>query len=162
MNMKRIRICASNALLIVFAMIVLAGATGFSYNAHYCHGKLSGVSFFTEIGIQQTASCGCALDEETRNAHYATSPPVLKKNSCCSNVSFFSKLNIESPSTYFSSIIVNPPVVIDLLFSNAEQLASERENIPVSGFLFSPPPLAGRKLVLYLSQQRIPLISYQS
>ncbi len=141
-------------------MIVMAGATGLSYKAHYCHGNLSDISFFTGLGIQQTASCGCAIEKNDGKIQSYAKTPVLTKNNCCSNISFFSKLNIESPVNYFSSLTLIQPAVIVVLFDYTPQLAAEKENIPISDFRYSPAPLAGRKLVLFLSQQRIPLISY--
>lgn len=155
--MKRILLYTKNTLLIVLSMIVMAGAIGLSYKAHYCHGNLSGIAFFTEIGIQQTAACGCADDDSGQSVSVS---PVLKKNSCCSNVSFFSKLNIESPVNFVSSAHLIQPAVIVVISDNILQLSAEKEIIPNSGLRSPPSPPAGRKLVLFLSQQRIPLISY--
>jgi len=158
--MNSIRFYIQNALLIVLSMIVMAAATGLSYKAHYCHGNLSDISFFTEIGIQQTASCGCAIEKYDGKKQSSATTPVLTKNNCCSNISFFSKLNIESPVNYFSSLTLIQPAVIEVQSDYAPQLAAEKENISITDFRSSPTPLAGRRLVLFLSQQRIPLISY--
>jgi len=155
--MNRIRLFTKNALIITLAVIVMAGATGLSYKAHYCHGNLAGIAFFTEIGIQQTTACGCSDDD---SGQAVSGSPVLKKDSCCSDVSFFSKLNIESPVNFVSSAQLFQPAVIVLIPDNFLQLAAEKVNIPNSGLRSPPTPLTGRKLVLFLSQQRIPLISY--
>lgn len=161
MNMNQIRIYTKNALLIVLSMFVMAVTTGLSYKAHYCHGNLSGIAFYSELNLQQTVSCGCKGDAIPENNPESGDLSVLTKNSCCSIISFFSKLNIESQSNCFSSLVVIKPVVSAELFSNNSQYASEKESLPVFDFRFYPPsPLAGRKLVLFLSQQRIPLISY--
>ena len=158
--MNRIRLYAKNALLIVLSMIVMAGAIGLSYKAHYCHGNLSGLAFYTGIGVQQVTSCGCAVDDNSGKQQTATNAPVLSKISCCSNVSFFSKLNIESPVNFVSSLQLIQPAVIVIISDNIPQLTAEKESIPNSGLRSPPTSLAGRKLVLFLSQQRIPLISY--
>lgn len=158
--MKQIRLYIKNALIVVLSMIVLAGATGLSYKAHYCHGNLSDISFFTEIGIQQYSSCGCTIENYKGNQQTSANTPVLTKNNCCSDISFFSKLNIESPINYFSSITLIQPAFIAAIFDNTPQLAAGKANISISDFRSPPTSLAGRKLVLFLSQQRIPLISY--
>jgi hypothetical protein len=160
MNMNRIRLYAQNALLIVLSMIVMAGAIGLSYKAHYCHGNLSGIAFYSGIGVQQSASCGCAGDDNSGKQQPAPNVPVLSKISCCSNVTFFSKLNIESPVNFISSLQLIQPAVIVGFSDNILQPVAEKALIPNSGFRSPPTLLAGRKLVLFLSQQRIPLISY--
>lgn len=160
MNLKLIRFYLKNASFVALAMIVIAGATGLSYQAHYCHDKLSGIAFFPELGLQQLASCGCANDLPEKNKPLADSKPVLTKNSCCSNVSFFNKLSIESQVKDLSCLVLLQPAVISLLENVFSAGIPEKDyfETPVSGAL--PSPLAGRKLVLFLSQQRIPLISY--
>lgn len=158
--MKQIRLYIKNALIIVFSMIVMAAATGLSYKAHYCHGNLSDISFFIETGIQQTSACGCTIENYNGKQQPSAEAPVITKNSCCSNVSFFSKLNIESPVSYFSSISLVQPAIIEVESNYSPELAAGKENISITDFRSSPTPLAGRRLVLFLSQQRIPLINY--
>ena len=160
MNMNRILLYAKNTLLIVLSMIVMSGAIGLSYKAHYCHGNLSGIAFYTGIGVQQAISCGCAVDDNTGKQQPAPDASVLSKISCCSNVSFFSKLNIESPVNFVSSIKFIQPAVVVVISDNILQLNAEKTINPNSGLRSLPTPLAGRKLVLFLSQQRIPLISF--
>ena len=160
MNMNQIRIYTKNALLIVLSMIVMAGITGLSYKAHYCHGNLSGIAFYSELNLQQTVSCGCKGDAIPENNPESGDLSVLTKNSCCSNISFFSKLNIESQYNFFSSLVLIKPVISALFVGNNSEPGTEKESLQASDFRFYPPPLAGRKLVLFLSQQRIPLISY--
>ncbi|MEI8046188.1 MAG: hypothetical protein WCI92_02315 [Bacteroidota bacterium] len=162
MTLRRIHIYTKNALLIVFAMIVMAGATGLSYTAHYCHDRLSGVAFYTELGIQKEASCGCKEDAVIANSHSSTTEPLtFSKKSCCANISFSGKLNFET-SVDYSSIALFQPAITPLPSNVSLQFISEEENIPVSDAESPPPPIAGRKLVLFLSQQRIPLIIYNS
>ena len=160
MKLKIIRLYLKNALLVVLAAIVLAGATGLSYQAHYCHDKLAGIAFYPELGLQQSASCGCANDLTDKNSPPANSKPVLTKNSCCSNVSYFSKLSLESSVKDLSSLVLLQPAVISVLSNVFASCTPEKveSELPVSSAF--PSPLAGRKLVLFLSQQRIPLISY--
>jgi hypothetical protein len=141
-------------------MIVLAGATGMSYKVHFCHGSFSGIAFYTELGIQKQASCGCKDDATPGKASLPANATILTKNSCCSNLSFFSKLDIESLTYDFSSLAFTQPAVLSIITGNTIQVNSEKEIIPVSDFKFRPPLLAGRKLVLFLSQQRIPFINY--
>lgn len=160
MNFKRIRIFTRNAILIVLSMIVLACVTGLSYKAHYCHGSLSGIAFYTEFGIQAPVSCGCKEDASVKIFQETNHSPVLKKRGCCSNISFFSKLNIESLVNYVSALSVIQPFVVDIVYNTFRQDISETKETDLFEFTFRPPPLAGRKLVLFLSQQRIPLISY--
>ena len=159
MTLRRIPFYTKNALLVVFAMIVMAGATGLSYTAHYCHDRLSGVAFYTELGIQKEASCGCKEDAVIANSHPSTTEPVtFSKKGCCANISFFGKLNFETSVDY--SVALFQPAITHLLSNVSLQLVSEEENMPVSNAESPPPPIAGRKLVLFLSQQRIPLIIY--
>ncbi|MEI6061012.1 MAG: hypothetical protein WCR72_09905 [Bacteroidota bacterium] len=160
MNLKRFHIYAKNAFLIALAMIVLAGASGLSYKAHYCHGSLAGIAFYTEIGLQQKAGCGCKDDAIIAKNLAVAKDIVIKKKPCCSDISYFGKLNTESTSSPVliqATIEPAPTAVIchTLCLPDAgKQLVSDFD------FKFPPPLLAGRKLVLFLSQQRIPLIRY--
>lgn len=161
MKIKRLHTYLKNAVLIVLSMTVLAGVTGFSYKAHYCHNRLSGVAFFTELGIQKEASCGCTDDISHRNHQSETSGSLtFTKKGCCNNISFFGKLNVEASANYDITSVLK---ITDLQVSalpTVSQLSFSEENISVFDFRFRPPPLSGRELVLFLSQQRIPLISY--
>jgi len=160
MTLKRIHIFTRNVILIVLAISVIAGVTGLSYRAHYCHGTLSGIAFYTEFGIQKPVSCGCKDDASVKIIQDSNDSPVLKKRGCCSNISVFSKLDIESLIHSVSSLPVIQPIVFDIVFNTFQQAISETKEIALFEFTFRPPPLAGRQLVLFLSQQRIPLISY--
>ncbi len=160
MSLKRIRVFVKNALLIVLATIVFAGAVGMSYKAHYCHGNLSGIAFYTELGLQKEASCGCENACVSGDQSASDNSANLTKDSCCSNVSFFSKLNIVSPVNYFSTLALVQPAFIASGLNIAPQLIPLDEIIRVFDYKFRPPPIAGRKLVLFLSQQRIPFSIY--
>lgn len=141
-------------------MIVMAGATGFSYKAHYCHGNLSGIALYPEYGIPQTISCGCDNESSQNSNTLAGYKTTFSKKNCCSNITFFSKLNIESPVKYFSSIFKIQSAAIAVFCWNTVPLPSTYKTIPVTKVQFASKALAGRKLVLFLSQQRIPLIGY--
>lgn len=160
MKLQLIRLYLKNALLVALAVIIIAGATGLSYRVHYCQDKLSGIALYPELGLQQSVSCGCANDITLRNVPLTESKPVLTKNSCCSNVSFFTKLSIESQVKDLSSLILLQPAVILLQDNVFEIYSPEKDNIATSSSGALPSPLAGRELILFLSQQRIPLISY--
>jgi hypothetical protein len=157
MKPKRALAYLKNALLIVLSMIVIAGATGLSYQAHYCHNKLSGIAFYTELGIQKSASCGCADDE--KDVIPTGNSTVLTKNSCCSSIAFFKKLTLVNTANDLLPIALIQPAVIAVFSDISLPEYSGNENLSSFDFLFRPPPLSGRKLVLFLSQQRIPLIS---
>lgn len=160
MKARQIRKYFTNALLIALAVIVMAGVTGFSYQAHFCHNKLSGIAFYPELGFQQSASCGCAEDAEPIHNQRSGSFPVLTKNSCCSNVSFFSKLTIESHVIENTTIVspLHATITLNIIIPDSD--ISHQDNFLVTDIGILPISLAGRKLVLFLSQQRIPLISY--
>jgi hypothetical protein len=161
MNLKPVIVFAKSIMIVVFAMIVLAGATGLSFKAHYCHNKLSGVAFYTELGLQKPASCGCMAElSSSKTNPYLSVPVSISKNSCCANVSFFGKLNFETlPSVYSHSSIAQPEIAI--VFSEMDLLlAANKDFFSISFAAAPPPPISGRKLVLFLCQQRIPSISY--
>ena len=160
MKIRQIRKYLKNALLIALAMIVMAGVTGLSYKAHYCHNKLSGIAFYTELGFQQSASCGCKEDADPVNRQTSGNFPVLTKNGCCSNISFFSKLIIESHVTDYTTHITGVPAALAISINSADSEISHNEDHTIIDTGVLPVPLAGRKLVLFLSQQRIPLVSY--
>ena len=160
MNTKLIRTYFKNVLLIAFAILFMAGSAGFSYKAHYCHNKLSGIAFYPGLGLQQSISCGCASDSQPFDSQNNIGFPVLKKNSCCSNVSFFSKLSVESPSPHYSSGFQLQTSSAGLVIIFSETEVSGNGNIQRIDSGLKPVHLSGRKLVLFLSQQRIPLISY--
>jgi hypothetical protein len=156
MKLKQIRKYFKNALLIALSMILVAGVTGFSYKAHYCHEKLSGIALYPELGLQQSISCGCKDDNNSMNSGAADHSPVLKKYSCCSNVSFFSKLTIESHINDFTAHVSVLPATIGTNIIITDSDISQTKNLQITDTGFLPVPLAGRKLVLFLSQQRIP------
>lgn len=163
MSLKQIHVFLKRAIFIVFSMIVVACATGLSFNAHYCHGSLSGIAFYAEIGIQKPVSCGCNEDLSVSKAKATQSVPIsINKNSCCSNIAFFSKLNFETLTNTSAFNALIQPVLNSSIVTNSLQLVSSAENISFSDFKFRPPPLAGRVLVLFLSQLRIPLIIYNN
>jgi hypothetical protein len=156
MNKLRLFSVLRSGLLIVLTVLLLTGATGLSYKVHFCHGRLSGVAFYTEIGLQKMASCGCKDDQAPLSGHRS---PVLHKNGCCSNLSFFQKLQIENRVNTGDQVVSPVP---ELCPAVAVMLPESGIKEDGSFFVFSeppPPPLSGRKLVLFLSQQRIPLIS---
>jgi hypothetical protein len=161
MSLNRIHLFLKRALLIVFSIVVMAGATGLSFKAHYCHGSLSGIAFYTELGIQKPVSCGCKEDLFCAKSQSTKSVLVsISKKSCCSNISIYKKLNFEIlANTKLISVLVLPCLNF-FIFNNNPQIVNEVENTSVSDFRFKPPPRAGRLLVLFLSQLRIPLIIY--
>lgn len=157
MNLKLIRIYFRNAMLIALSVIVVAGATGLSYQVHYCHDKLSGIAFYTELGVQKSASCGCA-DDKITDSQSERNSTVLKKASCCSDISFFKKLTIVSSASDFSQTALAQPAVIAEISTTIQPVDTGNDNLSSFDFRFRPPLLAGRNLVLFLSQQRIPVI----
>jgi hypothetical protein len=159
MKRKRLYLFLKKALTILLAVLVMAGTLGFSYKAHYCHDKLSGIAFFTELGIQKSATCGCKDDESGMNSQTNTDKPVFHKKSCCSNLSYFNKLNIEFSVKDFTHYKLMQPAV-SALFVNTFDIPGNDDGInSFADTGLKPVPLSGRKLVLYLNQQRIPLIS---
>jgi hypothetical protein len=162
MSLKHFRVYTKNAVLIVLSMIVLAGASGLSYTAHFCHGNLAGIAFYTELGLQQPVSCGCAADASSCSQTASSESTDFNKESCCSNISFFSRLSIEIPANQLSSLSLVQPAFIEICLSDSQLMTAETGNHPVCNLKFRPPPIAGRKLVLFLSQQRIPFNSYNS
>lgn len=158
MNLKRILSWLKNTLVIVLTMILMAGATGFSYQAHYCHDKLFGIVFYPELGLQKSVSCGCA-DDNVTNQPATGNTTTLRKNSCCSNIAAFRKLSVESPVNDFSIAAVQL-AVISIFIDSIKPVVSVNETISRFDFEFIPPPLAGKDLVLFLSQQRIPSAGY--
>ena len=163
MSLKRFRTYAKNTLLIALSMIVMAGATGLSYKAHYCHGNLSGVAFYTELGIQKPASCGCKEDITNKNPLVGVLiPDTLKKNTCCSNISFFSKLNIVKTANDYSHISLMQPDLSVAFITISEPLVFGDDDFSIANYEYPPPLHVGRDLVLFLSQQRIPLIFYNN
>ncbi len=160
MILKRFRLYSKNALLIVLSMMVIAGATGLSYKAHYCHGHLSGIAFYTELGIQKSATCGCNDDARAAKLSVSGRETLVKKSGCCSDISFFNKLTIESFANDFSPAAPVQPAVIAIFCVISCPPAAVNNDIAFFDTSYPPPHLSGRKLVLFLSQQRIPLITY--
>jgi len=160
MKMKRLTLIMRNALLFVLAAIIMAGATGFSYKAHFCHNKLSGFVLYPGLGSDKSIGCGCIADDKSDSKTLPDTRLVLRKNSCCENVTHFSKLTVESPVnvflTNFSFLPATFTVSQGILYTDI--YVEKKFIFPDIG---SPPtPLVGRKLVLFLSQQRIPSVSY--
>jgi len=155
MNLKSIRKYFKNATLAAIAVIVLAGTTGLSYKAHYCHERLSGIAFFTELGLQKPATCGCKDDKQTAKATSGEKLPLsFHQRSCCTNISFFNKLNVETTSSVSLKSVT--PAVAAIFTSFINILPAGRETIPtVLTTRQRYKPLSGRRLVLLLSQQRL-------
>ncbi len=161
MNLKSFGTVVKNVIIFVFTMIVLAGATGLSYKAHYCHNHFAGIAFFTELGLQKPASCGCKEDALVSKAKKENAFPIsINKKGCCSEISFFGRLKIETTVLDYSSNEIILPVLEAALSNIPQQLMLCEENEQITYYKYPPPPLAGRKLVLFLSQQRIPSVSY--
>ena len=81
MNPRPVLVFAKSTLIIALALIVMAGATGLSFKAHYCHNKLSGIAFYTELGLQKPASCGCKedLSQNKRTPIFTCAAFIIKK-----------------------------------------------------------------------------------
>lgn len=159
MNHRKIYNYLRNTLLFVLAISILVSATGFSYKVHYCHGSFSGLALYPEFGFEPSVACGCAVTADNV-VDTGSDSPVIESNSCCSNISYFSKLALESPVTVFEIQSVSLPAreLSQFEFTNTEL---QNENVSIHDFSFIPvAPLAGRKLVLFLSQQRIPFSIY--
>ncbi len=147
-------------MLILLSVIVMAGATGLSYKAHYCKGTLSGISMYPGLGLTQSASCCCDADKPAGKTPTPCDYSELNKNKCCTNITVFSKLNIESPATTFTTLKTIHPVLVTSMQGETYPSICNITGIPFSDAELSPQPLSGRKLVLFLSQQRIPQVSY--
>ncbi|MBK9358301.1 MAG: hypothetical protein IPN08_13085 [Bacteroidales bacterium] len=160
MSIKRLGDFTGSVILIVLSMIVFAGASGLSYTAHYCNGNLSGIAFYTELGLQKPVTCGCGHPSDDKQYPSSGGQPVMQKTACCSNIKYFSKLNLESPVTFSASEILLQSPLLESEAINKVKFVSETDNVPVFDFRFRPPPIAGRELVLFLSQQRIPYSIY--
>ena len=145
----------------VLAVILVAGGAGLSFRTHLCHDRISGITFYPELGFQKPATCGCKEDGITgSNKPWASSRLQLKKNGCCENISIFNKLNIESQANYLLSLVPVQHAQLAFIPGSNFLVSSEVKTIlQLAAESRPPPPLSGRKLVLFLSQQRIPLIS---
>lgn len=149
--MKRLRTYVSKIVLIMLSMTVFAGAFGLSYQAHYCGGHLSGIAFYTELGIEEPISCGCS-DHSTEPSGW---PVSLDKKSCCKDESFYSRLVPEYSQNHSTVQLIQlstAEVETGLTYS----ISPVEQTNTVTSFYLRPPPKAGRDLVLFLSQQRIP------
>lgn len=160
MKAKSILLYLKNVLLIALAVMLIAGSTGLSYTVHYCHDKLSDIAFYPELGLKQSASCTCADKVRDKSIPATDGKAVLINNSCCKNISYFTKLAVESSVQELSFIPILQPALISVLSYSFSPTGSEQEyaETPVSPDI--PLPFAGRRLVLFLSQQRIPANSY--
>lgn len=154
--LKRLTGIFRSMLLAGLTVILLASASGLSFKAHYCNGNLTGIAFYTELGLQKPVNCGCGHHPSGAPVPSGEALPLLQKASCCSNISYYSKLEIVSKAAgQWSLVQPDAPV----------SASEENKSLPVSveageenktAFKLRPPPMSGRKLVLFLSQQRIP------
>lgn len=150
--MKRLRNFINRLMLTILSLTVFAGAFGLSYQAHYCGGHLSGIAFYTELGIQDPVSCACIEHSREEHTGYTDN---LNKKSCCKDESFYSRLVPQYSQNHSLTQFAR--------FSAAEAVNGisytcllPADNKLISDNNFRPPPLSGRHLVLFLSQQRIP------
>lgn len=149
--MKRLRSFVNKMVLIILSATVFAGAFGLSYKAHYCGGHLSGIAFYTELGIEEPVSCGCSVHPTEPSGW----PVSIDKKSCCKDESFYSRLIPEYSQNHSSvQLIQLSPAEAETGISY--NILPVEDNNNVTSFYLRPPPKAGRDLVLFLSQQRIP------
>ena len=160
MYLKHLRVILQKTIITLLATVVMAGALGLSFQAHYCHDKLSGIALYPGLGLQQSASCGCADEDFDLGSQIPQNNPVLSKKSCCTNISYFKKLIIELPVKDFTPLVVVRPLATALFIDITYYVNPDQEIYSFADKSLMPLPLAGRELVLFLSQQRIPLVSY--
>lgn len=151
-RIKRFVSALSKALL---ALFFVAGVTGISFTSHFCHDQLSGTTFYPELGIQEIATCGCADDYEAPAADNSGFQ-VISSGTCCKNISVSNRITSEfvvSVSHLIAFSISDFDASPDWSATGRPEVAVVVE--PASK---SPPPprLAGKQLIYYLCEIRIP------
>lgn len=149
--MKRFRSLVLNAFVLILSALLFAGSFGLSYQVHYCCNVRHGIAFYPELGLQDPVRCGCSTDITSDN----NGNPEFTSGSCCKDESFHTRLTPEysqnhsyrCPENSFTNLSGLP--YSDLVITTDDKL-------PVVLPYFRPPPLGGRQLILFLSQQRIP------
>lgn len=144
---------------VLMALIIMFGVIGLSYQAHYCHERLSGIALYPGLGIQQAVACGCINDISKSDFAQTDSNHQLKKKSCCTNITRFDKLTIELPVRDFKPVLIIQPLSTALVTNILSPVSTIDEPCFGSDIGIRPVSIAGRQLVLFLSQQRIPSVS---
>lgn len=149
--MKRLRSIFLKAFVFILSAILIAGAFGISYQVHYCCNVRHGIAFYPELGFQDPVRCGCSAKIPSKK----NDKSEITSGSCCKDESFNNRLIPEySQNHSYRSLDV---ISTNLSGLSSSAIVTTTDNtLPIVLPYLRPPPLGGRQLVLFLSQQRIP------
>lgn len=151
--MNRNRSIFSKTLIVSLAILLLLANVGISVRAHYCHGNLSQIVAYSEFGISNEILCNCKIEIKT-SLPSNSGHTQLQKHTCCKNTYTFNKLHVESTvvmSQHFELIKYHAFSIIE--FIKEESFEAVKKHIPSPPLI---PSFSGKKLILFLSQLRIP------
>lgn len=154
--MRETKSLFSKILIISLAILLLLANTGISIRAHFCHGNFSQIIAYSEFGVSKEISCNCKLDIKV-NSKSDTNEEQIHRNQCCKNTYTYNKLLVESNISFSHSL---SDIAIPILKLRELSQLSNTETSEAT--IFAPPTLpnlSGRKLILFLSQIRIPAFS---
>jgi len=142
----------------ILVCIIMVASCGFSYNLHYCHGSLAAATIYP--GLSQPATgCGCESGIKPENSgHSKHSTTGIQRTSCCKDYKYFEKINPSSFNEFFQGTKFSLSVLFVGILPEYKLSAPIQQPF-LSSFLIHPPPailLAGRSLVCFLHQLRIP------
>jgi hypothetical protein len=141
------------ALLLVF----LISSSGFTIATHYCSGsKKTTQSIKTGFAAKDNGcggmSCGIA-----KNHARAESPGSISKSSCCKENSIFYKIAPVNNDLTSRLPVISP--LQNILFQGIlfqTLFSAQKQQLTILREQFFPPPKAGKQLILFLQQIRIP------
>lgn len=149
---KRVVSAFSKALL---ALFFVAGVTGISFTSHFCNDQLSGTTFYPELGIQEIATCGCADDLEapaTDNSGFQ----VISSGACCKNISVSNRITSEYVVSVSHLLAFSITDLVVSLYWSATGRPEVADVVEPASKSPPPPRLAGKQLIYYLCEIRIP------
>jgi hypothetical protein len=160
MNKSAYRFGIREAVAGTLICIMMIASCGFSYNLHYCHGSLASATFYP--GLSQPANgCGCESGMKAENSGPSKhSPPGIQRTSCCKDYKYYEKISPISFNDFFQGAKFSLNIAFTGILPDLKLTAPIQQSF-LSSFIIHPPPanpLAGRSLVCFLHQLRIPSI----
>ncbi len=151
--METVRRIGSVVLLLVF----LFGISGISIFHHTCtSSNLDRVTLYADIFHEAPPSCCADEAGDPVAPSFSGVNTAIDATPCCRNVNAFLVLHIVSNQFSRSLQVVSVPVVAFCFSDLSVKSTCDPFQIASGRFQFHSPPLAGRQLVHFLHQIKIP------
>ena len=143
--------------IICFLLVFLFGITGISFYHHTCSSS-NDDNVTVYPGIFEKPTLSCCENETTAQAGFTDSgsPVSIEATPCCKSISTYLKLQVITVRSY--RLVLNLDNTLFTVFPLRDRVFPAIEQFFTKHFFlqFHPPPLAGRTLLQFLHQIKIP------